>query len=62
MYDTAMKKYNALPYRYNVGDFVRGTGGYYELLKKIKLAVDPNNILNPSINLFDDELFEGEKQ
>jgi len=62
MYDTAMKKYNALPYRYNIGDFVRDTGGYYELLKKIKLAVDPNNILNPSVNLFDSELFEGDKQ
>jgi glycolate oxidase len=62
MYDVAMKKYNALPYRYNVQDYIRGTGGYYDLLKKIKLGVDPNNILNPGLNLFDRELFEGENK
>jgi FAD/FMN-containing dehydrogenase len=33
---------------------IRQLGGYYEVMKKIKKAFDPNNILNPGIGLFQD--------
>ena len=56
MYREAMKKYGAHPYRHNPGQsFVFETGGYYTLLKKIKDAVDPNNILSPQVGLFKEE-------
>jgi FAD/FMN-containing dehydrogenase len=29
----------------------RQTGGYYDILLRIKRAVDPNNILNPHVFL-----------
>jgi FAD/FMN-containing dehydrogenase len=56
MYREAMKKYGAHPYRHNPGQpFVFETGGYYTLLKKIKDAIDPNNILSPQVALFKEE-------
>ena len=57
MYKEAMKKYGASPYRHNPGQtFIQETGGYYDLLKKIKKAVDPNNILSPHVGLFEEEI------
>lgn len=56
MYKEAMKRYGAIPYRHNPGQpFISDTGGYYDLLKRIKQAVDPNNILSPHIALFKEE-------
>lgn len=56
MYKEAMKRYGAIPYRHNPGQpFIFDTGGYYDLLTRIKKAVDPNNILSPHIALFKEE-------
>jgi FAD/FMN-containing dehydrogenase len=51
MFDEAMKKYGAPPFRYRPGmDWLcEQTGEFYTLLKKLKKAVDPNYILNPHI-------------
>ncbi|OGQ01257.1 MAG: hypothetical protein A2026_00990 [Deltaproteobacteria bacterium RBG_19FT_COMBO_46_12] len=55
MYDTIMQKYGATPERYRRDpNMIRQLGGYYEVIKRIKKAFDPNNILNPSIGLFED--------
>jgi FAD/FMN-containing dehydrogenase len=53
MYEEAMKRYGAVPYRHRPGlTWQHQTGGYYNFLKKIKQIVDPNNILNPQMGLF----------
>ncbi len=55
MYDTIMRKYGATPERYRRDpNMIRQLGGYYEVMKRIKKAFDPNNILNPGIGLFQD--------
>jgi FAD/FMN-containing dehydrogenase len=58
MFQTAMEKYGAIPMRHKTQyRSIQLTNGYYEALKKIKKAFDPNNILNPSVGLFrEDEL------
>ena len=54
MYNNIMQKYGATPERYRRDpNMVRQLGGYYEILKRIKKALDPNNILNPGIGLFE---------
>ena len=54
MYHTVMKKYGATPYRYRRDPtMIRQLGSYYQFLKRIKKAVDPNNILNPGVGLFE---------
>ncbi len=51
--DTAMKRYGVIPAlpKYPIGQL----GGYYELLKRIKKAIDPNNILNPNTRFFTED-------
>jgi hypothetical protein len=56
MFDYAMKNYGAVPMRHKAEyRTIQQTGGYYEALKKIKKSFDPNNILNPGVQLFKEE-------
>jgi FAD/FMN-containing dehydrogenase len=50
MYDVALKKYGAVPIR-PIGSKRAGT--YMEVLRSIKKALDPNNILNRDSGLFE---------
>lgn len=53
MYDWALQKYGATPFRHRRDPFVLPRlGGYYELLKALKKEIDPNNIMNPGVALF----------
>ena len=55
MYDTAMRKYNAVPFRYRgvTGKiWLEQTPEFYQFYKKIKKALDPNNMLNVNMNIF----------
>jgi FAD/FMN-containing dehydrogenase len=51
MYDTALKKYRAVPIR-PIGSEKAGT--YMEVLRSIKKTLDPNNILNRDCGLFEE--------
>lgn len=56
MFKTAMEKYGAIPMRHKAQyRTIQITNGYYEALKKIKKTFDPNNILNPGVELFKEE-------
>ncbi len=56
MFDVAMQRYGAIPMRYkSYFPCIDRTGGFYEVLKRIKKALDPNNILNPSLGIFPEE-------
>jgi len=56
MYNTIMEKYGATPERYRRDPaMIQQLGNYYQFLKRIKKAVDPNNILNPGVRLFEEE-------
>jgi len=53
MFDEAMEKYGAVPMRHSpLGSHFQKTGGFAEVLTRIKKAIDPNNILNRNIGLF----------
>lgn len=53
MYSWAMKKYGAVPFRHRRDPgLLAMTGGYQSLLRTIKKAIDPNNIMNPGVGLF----------
>jgi FAD/FMN-containing dehydrogenase len=56
MYQEAMKRYGAIPFRFRPGPqgstWIQQTGGYYDLLKRIKKVIDPNDILSPHTELF----------
>jgi FAD/FMN-containing dehydrogenase len=55
MYDTAMSKYNAIPFRYRgvtEKSWLEQTPDFYGFYKKIKKALDPNNILNRNMQMF----------
>jgi FAD/FMN-containing dehydrogenase len=55
MYDTAMRKYNAVPFRYRgvTGNvWLEQSPEFYRFYKKIKDVLDPNNILNRNMNIF----------
>lgn len=52
--DEGMKRYGATPIRYDgVHNYVEYSGGFGELMKRIKNAVDPNNILNPGLRMYE---------
>ena len=51
MYDLALKRYRAVPIR-PIGSDRAGT--YMEVLRSIKKALDPNNILNRDAGLFEE--------
>jgi glycolate oxidase len=56
MSEVAMKRYGAIPMRHNTSfPCIDRTGGFYEVLKRIKKALDPNNILNPGLGIFPEE-------
>jgi FAD/FMN-containing dehydrogenase len=56
MYDTAIQRYRASPFRYRLGaNWLKNIGDYYNLLRKIKKTIDPKNILNPNLKLFGDD-------
>jgi FAD/FMN-containing dehydrogenase len=53
MYQWAMRKYGATPFRHRRDpNILILTGGYQTLLRAIKKLVDPNNIMNPGVALF----------
>jgi FAD/FMN-containing dehydrogenase len=55
MYDTAIRRYNAVPFRYRgvTGkSWLDQTPEFYIFYKKIKKALDPNNILNRNMQIF----------
>ena len=53
MYEEALKRYGAVPFRYRPGlPWIHQTGGYHDLLKRIKQGIDPNDILSPHLELY----------
>ena len=55
MFDEALERYGAIPMRHSpLGSHFYKTGGYAEVLTKIKKALDPNNILNASMRIFEE--------
>ena len=57
LYKVALERYGATPERYRprTPAMLQQLGGYYHLLKLIKGAIDPNNILNPGLEMFEEE-------
>ena len=50
MYTEALERYGATPYRARgFSPWLKDTGEFVGLVKTIKKAVDPNNILNPQM-------------
>ena len=53
MYEVAMKRYGGVPMRVKSGyPALDLTGGYGNVLTRIKNAFDPNNILSPNTKIF----------
>jgi FAD/FMN-containing dehydrogenase len=56
MFSVAMERYGAIPMRHKKQfTCIDQTGGYYEVLKRIKKALDPNNILNRDMGIFPED-------
>lgn len=56
LYTTAMENYGAVPMRYKLGfPTLDDVGSYGDVLKRIKSALDPNNILNRGIGMFPED-------
>lgn len=56
MFTTAMERYGAIPMSHQ--SFMPGihlTGGFYEVLGRIKKSLDPNHILNPGMGIFPED-------
>jgi len=52
--EEGMKRYGAVPIRYDgIHNYVDKAGGFGELMRRIKKAVDPNNILNPGLKMYE---------
>ncbi len=50
MYDEALERYGATPFRARgISPWLRNSGDFLNLFRKIKKTVDPNNILNPQL-------------
>jgi FAD/FMN-containing dehydrogenase len=57
MFEEALEQYQAVPMRHSaLGSHFDKTGGYADVLTRIKKAIDPNNILNRSMKIFKEEL------
>jgi glycolate oxidase len=57
MFGEAMKRYKAIPMRHSpLGGPFNQTDGHAEVLTRIKKTLDPNNILNRSMNIFEENL------
>lgn len=55
MFGEAMERYGAIPMRHSpLGNFFPQTGNYAEVLTRIKKVLDPNNILNRDIGIFEE--------
>lgn len=55
MFEEAMKRYGAIPMRHSpLGSHFHKTGGYAEVLTRIKKVLDPKNILNRSVGIFEE--------
>jgi FAD/FMN-containing dehydrogenase len=56
MFEEAMKRYRAIPMRHSpLGGQLHKTNGHAEVLTRIKKALDPNNILNRSMKIFEED-------
>ena len=56
MFNVAMERYGAIPMRHKVYlPCIDQTGGFYDVMKRIKKALDPNNILNRDIGIFPED-------
>ncbi|MFH1647899.1 MAG: FAD-binding oxidoreductase [Chloroflexota bacterium] len=56
MFEVAMERYGAIPMRHKKQfSCIDQTGGFYDVLKRIKKALDPNNILNRDMGIFPED-------
>ncbi len=56
MFTVAMERYGAIPMRHKKQfACIDQTGGFYDVLKRIKKALDPNNILNRDMGIFPED-------
>ena len=56
MFTTAMERYGAIPMRHRAYmPCIDRTGGFQDVLTRIKKALDPNNILNRDVGLFPED-------
>ena len=56
MFNVAMERYGAIPMRHKVQfSCINQTGGFYDVLTRIKKALDPNNILNRDVGIFQED-------
>ncbi|MBK5092073.1 MAG: hypothetical protein JJE48_00965, partial [Actinobacteria bacterium] len=52
--EEGMKRYGAVTIRYDgIHNYVDKAGGFGELMRRIKKVVDPNNILNPGLKMYE---------
>jgi FAD/FMN-containing dehydrogenase len=56
MFNVAMERYGAIPMRHKKQfSCIDRTGGFQDVLTRIKKALDPNNILNPGMGIFPED-------
>jgi glycolate oxidase len=56
MFTVAMERYGAIPMRHKIQfSCINQTGGFYDVLRRIKKALDPNNILNRDMGIFPED-------
>ena len=52
--EEGMKRYGGVPIRYDgLNNYVEKAGGFGDLMRRIKKGVDPNNILNPGLKIYE---------
>lgn len=53
--DEGMRRYGGVPPRYDgLNNYVDWAGGFGQLMRTIKQAIDPNNILNPGLRMYEE--------